>query len=117
MYERLRGSLGEFAGVTGFHSLASRALALARTEVPVLSGVRVSADGGLQGFGEIEHRWDVDKVQAGEFPASEAGIVLIAGIIDLLHVLLGEASTFSLLRITWPDADFDDCGFENGRKG
>jgi hypothetical protein len=30
VYEKLRQSLGEFAGVAGFQSLASRALALAR---------------------------------------------------------------------------------------
>lgn len=115
VYERLRRSLGEFAGVTGFQSLASRALARARTEVPELGAVQVAADGALQGFGEMEHRLDMDKVHAGEFPAGEAGIVLIAAVIHLLQVLLGEASTNRLLRVTWPGADFDDCSSKNGR--
>jgi hypothetical protein len=54
VYEKLRQSLGEFVGVAGFQSLASRALALARPEAPSLSAARVAADGSLQGLGEIE---------------------------------------------------------------
>ena len=67
VYEKLRQGLGEFAGVAGFQSLASRALALARTEAPGLSAVGVSADGSLQGLGEIELQFDIDKIRAGEF--------------------------------------------------
>jgi hypothetical protein len=52
VYEKLRRSLGAFAGVAGFQSLASRALTLARTEAPSLSTARVDADGALQGLGE-----------------------------------------------------------------
>ena len=54
VYEKLRQSLGAFAGVAGFQSLASRALTLARSEAPSLSAVQVTADGSLQGLGEIE---------------------------------------------------------------
>ncbi len=116
VYEKLRQGLGEFAGVAGFHSLASRALALARTEAPSLWAVRVSADGALQGLGEIEHKFDIDKVRAGEFPAGEGEVILIARLIGLLLLLLGEALTLSLLRVTWPGAAFDDCSSEKGRK-
>jgi len=115
VYGRLRQGLGEFAGVASFHLLASRALALAQIEVSSLSAVRISADGALQGFGEIEHQFDIDKVQAGEFPAGEAGIIFIARFIDLLHIFLGEASTLSLLRVTWPGAAFDDQSSGDGR--
>ena len=116
VYEKLRQGLGEFAGVAGFHALASRALALARTEAPSLGGVRVSADGALQGLGEIEHPLDIDKVQAGEFPAGEGGIILIARMLGLLLLFLGEALTLSLLRNAWPDAAFDDRSSENRRE-
>ena len=37
VYEKLRQSLGEFVGVAGFQSLATRALTLARPEAPVLA--------------------------------------------------------------------------------
>jgi hypothetical protein len=112
----LRRGLGEFAGVAGFQSLASRALALARTEAPSLGAVQVSADGALQGLGDIEYQFDVDKVQAGEFPAGEGEIILIARLLGLLLLFLGEALTLSLLRVTWPGAAFDDCSSEKGRK-
>jgi hypothetical protein len=116
VYEKLRQSLSAFAGVAGFLSLASRALALARTEVPCLSAVRVSEDGALQGLGEIEHQFDIDKVQAGEFPAGEGGIILISRLLGLLLVFLGEPITLRLLRDVWPGGAFDDRNSEHGRK-
>src|ERR1039458_3741006 len=66
VYEKLRQSLGEFVGVAGFQSLASRALTLARPEVPSLSAARVDANGSLQGLGEIETQIDMVKDRAGE---------------------------------------------------
>ena len=116
VYEKLRQGLGEFAGVAAFHALAFRALTLARTEVPILSAVRVSADGSLHGLGEIEHRLDIDKVRAGEFPAGEGGIILIASLLGLLLLLLGETLTLRLLRDTWSGSALDDSISENGRK-
>jgi len=115
VYEKLRQGLGEFAGVAGFQSLASRALAMARTEAPSLNAVRVSADGSLRGLGEIELQFDIDKVRAGEFPAGEGEIILIARLLGLLLMFLGEALTLSLLHVTWPGAPFDDCNSENRR--
>jgi hypothetical protein len=114
VYEKLRQNLGAFAGIAGFQSLASRALALARSEDPGFSEARVAEDGTLQGLGEIEHQVDFDKAAGGE-PSSEAGIVLIARLLGLLHIFLGETLTVSLLRVTWPGAALDDCNSENGR--
>jgi len=116
VYEKLRQGLGEFVGVAGFYSLASRALALARTEAPSLSAARVAADGSLQGLGELEHPMDIDKDRADESATDEAGIILIARLLGLLLLFLGEALTLSLLRVTWPGAALDDRSSENGRK-
>ena len=116
VYEKLRQGLGEFAGVAGFQSLASRALALARTEDPSLSALRVSEDGALQGLGETEHPIDIGKDRAGESLAGEGGIILIARLLGLLLLFLGEALTLSLLRVAWPGAAFNDFSSENGRK-
>jgi hypothetical protein len=101
VYEKLQRSLGAFAGVAGFYSLASRALTLARSEDPGFSEARVTEDGTLQGLGEIEHQIDFDNGAGGE-PPSEAGIILIARLLGLLHIFLGETLTASLLRFTWP---------------
>jgi len=116
VYEKLRQSLGGIAGVAGFQSLASRALALARAEAPSLNAAQVAADGSLQGLGEFGHYTDIDKDRFGQSVIGEARIVLIARLLDLLLLFLGEALTLSLLRITWPGAAFDDCSNENGRK-
>ncbi len=116
VYEKLRQSLGEFVGVAGFQSLASRALTLAKTEAPSLSAARVAADGSLQGLGEFEPQFDIDKERAGESPAGEGGIILIARILGLLRLFLGEALTLSLLRNAWPGEVFDDRNSANGRK-
>ena len=115
VYEKLRQELGEFAGAAGFQSLASRALVLARAEAPGLSAARIAVDGSLQGWGEIEQQLDIDKIGAGEFPAGEGGIILIARLLGLLHLLLGQALTLRLLRATWHGGAFDDRNFENGR--
>lgn len=120
LYEKLRQALSGLAGVAGFQSLASRALALARTEVPSLSAVRIAADGALlgldQGLGESEQQIDNGNDDAGEFPAGEGAIILIARSLGLLRILLGDALTLSLLQVTWPDAAFDDRNSENRRK-
>ena len=116
VYEKLRQGLGQFAGAIGFQSLASRALALARSEAPSLSAVRISEEGALVGLGQIEHQFDIDKIQAGEFPASEGEIILISCLLGLLLLFVGEPLTLSLLRITWPGATFEEFSSENRRK-
>jgi hypothetical protein len=114
VYEKLRRSLIAFAGVTAFESLAFRALTQAKSEDPSLWAVQVKEDGSLHGLGEIEPQ--IDKDLAGKFPAYEGGIVLIARLLGLLFIFLGEALTLSLLRVTWPGAALDDCNSEHGRK-
>lgn len=110
VYEKLRQGLVEFAGVAAFQSLASRALTIARTEAPSLSAARVAADGTLQGLGEFEHPMDMDTDQAGE-----VGIILIARLLCLLRIFLGDSLTLCLLRVTWPREALEDCKSENGR--
>jgi len=101
VYEKLRQSLSEFAGTAAFESLAFRALAQAKSEAPSLD--------------ELEPPIDIDKDSAGKFPAGEGGIILIARLLGLLLIFLGEPLTLSLLRVTWPGAALDNCSSENGR--
>ena len=120
VYEKLRQSLGVFAGSAGFQALASRALALARSEAPSLTEVRICEDGALQGLGhgpgKLENQIDINKDRAGEYPAGDEGIILIARLLGLLLIFLGEALTLSLLRNAWPGAAFDDRNSIHGRK-
>jgi hypothetical protein len=110
VYEKLRQSLSAFAGVAAFESLAFRALTQAKSEAPSLCATRVAADGSLQGLDELEPQIDFDKNQAGD-----GGIILIARLLGLLRIFLGEALTLSLLRNVWPGEVFDDRNSAHGR--
>jgi hypothetical protein len=59
---------------------------------------------------ETGPKTEMDKDRAGE-----AGTILIARLLGLLLIFLGEALTLSLLRVTWPGAALNDCNSENGR--
>jgi hypothetical protein len=90
VYERLRRQLGAPVGVDGFQALASRALALAKSQSSRLSAVQVTANGGLRGLGEVESQSGVDE-------GGEAGIILIAQLLGLFLTFLGEATTLRLI--------------------
>ena len=79
VYQKLRQSLGELAGSAGFHALASRALTLARSEVPSLSAVQVGADGNLEGMSAIEPSIKVEQDRV-----HEGGVILISRLLGLL---------------------------------
>jgi hypothetical protein len=124
VYERLRQSLSDFAGTAAFQSLAYRSLAMARSEMPSLRAVQIAADGSLKGLGhglgqgmsEFGPQIEFEKDRAGENRVADEGIVVIARLLGLLLIFLGEPITLRLLRNAWPGADFDDRSSENGRK-
>ena len=95
--EELRMRLIRLAGVVGFRSLLSRALTLAKAEVPSLSTVQVRADGSLEGFDGIEQNREAGAV-------GQAGLVLVAHLLGLLVNFIGASLTLRLLHDKWPDA-------------
>jgi hypothetical protein len=76
--ERLRKPLARLAGVAGFRSLLSRAVALARAEIPSLVGVQVRADvwpaGDAAGSNTIELP-TIPSPHAGTRTAARAGAI------------------------------------------
>jgi hypothetical protein len=116
VYEKLRQSLVPFAGIAAFESLASRALTLAKPEAPSLGAVQITADGSIRGLGEFKPQMDDDRNQDDHNQANERGVILIARLLGLLLIFLGEALTLSLLRVDWPSAVFNDHNSGNGRK-
>jgi hypothetical protein len=86
-------------------------LTLSRTETPTLCAARIAADGSLQGLGNIETQFEIDND-----PAGDGGIILIARLLGLLRLFLGEALTQSLLRNAWPGEVFGDRNSPHGRK-
>ena len=61
--------------------------------------------------GEIGTQIDMDKDLTGE-----VGIFLIANLLELLLMFLGEALTLSLLRNAWPGEALDDRSSQHRRK-
>jgi len=90
VYERLRLQFRAPVGVDAFQALASRALSLTKSQFPRLSGVNVTANGGLLGLGEVEA-----PLNLGE--DGEVGIILITQMLRLFLTLLGEAATVRLI--------------------
>jgi hypothetical protein len=90
VYDRLRRQFSAPVGADAFQVLASRALALARSESRRLSVVQITANGSLSGLGEIESQTDTDK-------DGEVGVMLIAQLLGLFVTFLGEATTLRLI--------------------
>jgi hypothetical protein len=90
VYDRLRRQLGASVGADGFHVVASRALALAKSQSLLLSTVQVTANGALLGLDEVESQTDADD-------DGKAGIILIAQLLGLFLTFLGEATTLRLI--------------------
>jgi hypothetical protein len=93
--EKLRPPLCALAGVAGYRSFLSRALTLARAQAPGLSAVHVTADGSLQGLGEIEP-------QNNNGHAGEGEIILIGQLLELFLTFLGAALTLRLVQDVSP---------------
>jgi len=100
---KLQVPLSKFTGPAGFLSLLSRALVLAKSEVPSLSVVQVRPDGSLAGFDEIKHDQDV-----GESELEKGRVVLVGHLLGLLATFIGESLTRRLACEAWPDASIDN---------
>ena len=98
--EKLRAPLSRLAGAAGFGSLMSRAMALAKAEDASLNAVRVRADGSLEGFAGHGHGPDTG---VGE----DGGAVVVAHLLGLLVIIIGEPLVLRLVRDAWPDAPGD----------
>jgi hypothetical protein len=90
VYERLRRQLGASVGVGGFQALASRALALAKSDSPRLNTVELAANGSLRGLSEVEPETGTDE-------EDDVGIILIAQLLGLFLTFLGEATALRLI--------------------
>ena len=102
--DKLRGPLSKLAGVFGFTSLLSRALALAKREVPSLQAVKVRPDGSLEGWVKAGRDQDEGAMATG-------GEVLVARLLGLLVTFIGEALTLRLVHEAWPDLSEDGAGW------
>jgi hypothetical protein len=116
IYKKQRRSLSGVAGVAAFEFLTFRAVKQAKSESPSLWPVQVATDRSLQDLGEFKPQIGIDKDLADKFPIGDRGIILIACLLGLLFISLGEALTLNLQRNAWPGQVFDDRNSEHGRK-
>lgn len=103
--EKLRRPLSTLAGVAGFRSLMSRALALATGEVQWLKAVHIKADGSLEGLDEVRAQLSAAEIAEGE-------AALIAQLIGLLVTFIGESLTVRLMQEVWPEISARDLNSE-----
>lgn len=99
--EKLRRPLSTLAGVAGFRSLLSRALTLAKADAPWLAGLQIDAEGTLTFSAELEAQLDGSE-------AASAGKALIARLLGLLGIFIGEALTLRLLHDVWPKSALEN---------
>ena len=107
--EKLRSHLSRLMGHGGFRGLQSRALALAKEEIPWLRVVHVKADGSLEGLEELRAQFDADKV-------FECRVVLLAQLLGLLAAFIGDHLMLTLVREVWPKVSANDLEFDTGGK-
>ncbi|MDZ4685853.1 MAG: hypothetical protein SH850_12360 [Planctomycetaceae bacterium] len=98
--EKLRISLTRFAGADGFAALLRRTLALARADVPALSGIAIDADCSLAGLEALA----AEEADGGV----EAAAAITAHLLGLLVTFIGEPLALRLVREAWPDESLDE---------
>lgn len=100
--------LSSLMGDAGYKSLVSRALALAKKEFPELDAYQVHEEGHIELQEGIEPRLGIGETKNAE-------IILVAHLIGLLILFIGENLTLDLIHGVWPNAPFN--GSESGAEG
>lgn len=88
-------------GRAGSRAVLSRALTLARVEIPWLTGVEIHADDIMENFAGLAVKQEASA-------ATEGSEVLLAHLLGLLVVFIGEVLTLRLLYEIWPDLPKND---------
>ncbi len=94
--EKLRIVLTTFAGGAGFQALLSRALTMAKVQAPALAVVQILEDGSVAGLDKLDAKTNRGK--------GAAGAVLVAHLLELLALFVGESLMLQLVLDAWPDA-------------
>lgn len=104
---KLREYLARLIGIGGFRALLARALQLTKAEVPSLRGVQAEPDGALSGLPE----WVLGRDPA---EARAALVAVLANVLWLLAVFIGDDLVERLVREVWPQVRLpaNGSGFE-----
>ncbi len=96
--EKLRLPLTRFAGTDGFASLLRRASALARAQDPSVGRITIQPDSTIEGFAELAPHGTNN---------GEAGVLVIAHMLDLIEMFIGAPLMLRLVRDAWPGASLE----------
>jgi hypothetical protein len=107
--EKLRPQLATLMGNAGFRALLSRTLTLANTEFPWMRAVRVKAEGSMEGLDELGPQVNPDEI-------FEGCAVLLAQMLGLLVVFIGESLTLRLVREVWPNLSVNNLNAGKGER-
>ena len=105
--EILRPHLAAVMGSVGFRALLSRALVLAKAEIPWLRAAHVKADGSLEGLDELE-------AHVGPDEFLEGCVVLLAQFLGLLVTFIGEDMTLRFVHEGLPQLPLNEFDFRKG---
>ncbi|GAC1510741.1 MAG: hypothetical protein NVS1B11_17920 [Terriglobales bacterium] len=94
VYQKLRAQLCALTGVAGYQAILSRALTLAKAEAPSLKAAQVKEDGYVEGLSDTDPQ--IDK------HAREGEAILLAQLLGLLLIFIGESLTLRLVREVAP---------------
>ncbi len=100
-------TISKILGTTGFATLLSRALALAKVEVPTLGGLEVRPDGSLRTFVEPGR-------ESGLVPSEDGDDVFLAQLLGLMVIFIGESLTLRLVQDAWMDATLEGIETSDG---
>jgi len=106
---KLRRHLATFMGQGGFKTLQARSLALATAEVAWLGAVQVKADGTLEEVETLQTQLAPDQFLEGR-------VVLLAHLLGLLVLFVGENLTLRLVREVWPKVPLHGLDFGKGEQ-
>jgi hypothetical protein len=107
--EKLRASLTRLAGAAGFRALLARAVTLAKMHAADTCGIdviQVMPNGSLEGLNALPTDGD----------AAAVGLLLIAQLLELLVVFIGEDLVLRLLSDAWPNLSLVDAGVQQEQK-
>ncbi len=102
-WERLRRRLTVLIGPEGFDALFARALALSRSDYPMLAGIQYEAANGygLTGLREIAH-------ERAPTDVLNATVIVTANFLAVLARLIGVDLVVRLMREAWPELPPED---------
>jgi len=107
--DKLRNPLTTLAGIAGYKSLLNRAVTLAKADVHGLDAYQVNAQGYLEIPEGAEPKQNIDEKVNGE-------LSIVAHMLGLLCIFIGEHLMLKLVRDVWPNAPFEEkAGAEEKR--